>query len=416
MALKTTIQLRRDTLAKWTEINPVLAAGEIALVDKNNGVGVKDWVIRVGDGVNNFVDLPETAYALSSNVKSLTDELSSKIDNKVKVDEQNVDVLNIKRIDAAEYHKIVTEETIDENTLYIVSSDHLNAFGEKITNVADGTELSDAVNFGQLQQVSSDITDRIDEIVVSGVGAELGRLSVNVYTKIDQVSSDLDGKISDVATDVGTISTDVGTLDGEVDAISSAVKAISSATDAHFTTVEGSISTLDQAVKTISETTIPELKTELSNGLKIAIGEAQTEEDGDLKYNITQGGVSVGDIVVPRDIFVETAVLGEDNKLILKLKDGTEIPVDLGKFIDTYTAKDSATIDVTVDNREISAEVIDGAITTAKIADKAVTTAKIADSAVTATQIADKTITMAKLSETDVFVFDCGGADVTSGN
>jgi hypothetical protein len=156
---------------------------------------------------------------------------------------------------------------------------------------------------------------------------------------------------------------------------------------------------------------ITDAKQELTDNLKVTVGEGQTDETGDIKYTLTQNGVSIGDIVVPRDIFVETAVLGEDNKLILKLKDGTEIPVDLGKFIDTYTAKDSDTIDVTVENREISAEVKDGSIVTSKFGDKAVTTAKIADEAVTATQIANETITMAKLSSTDTFVFDCGGAE-----
>jgi hypothetical protein len=403
MALKTTIQLRRDTLAKWTEINPVLAAGEIALVDRNNGVGAKDWVVRVGDGVTSFTGLPETAYALSANVKAVVDELSGKIENKVKVDGEKVETLNVQRIDAAAYHDLVVNETVDANTLYIVSSDHLNAFGEKITNVADGTELSDAVNYGQLTQVSADITNRIDELVIGGVGAELGRLSANVYAKIDEVSGAFDVKVGDVDKKADNISAEAASQFTEVNAKITTV-------DGKVDTLSGEVKVIDEAVKTITETTIPELKSELSTGLTVAVGAGETDEAGDIKYTLTQGGKSIGDIVVPRDIFVETAVLGEDNKLILTLKDGTQIPVDLGKFIDTYTAKDSSTIDVTVENREISAEVIDGSIVEAKIGDGAVTTAKLADSSVTESKIADKAITMAKLSDTDVFVFDCGGA------
>jgi hypothetical protein len=68
MALKTTIQFRRDILSKWQSVNPILAAGEIALVDINNGVGDKKWVVRIGDGSTEFNNLPETAYALSSDV------------------------------------------------------------------------------------------------------------------------------------------------------------------------------------------------------------------------------------------------------------------------------------------------------------------------------------------------------------
>lgn len=403
MALKTTIQLRRDTLAKWTEINPVLAAGEIALVDRNNGVGAKDWVVRIGDGVTSFTGLPETAYALSADVETLANELSGKIENKVKVDGEKVETLNVQRIDAASYHDLVVNNTADANTLYIVSSDHLNAFGEKITNVADGTEALDAVNYGQLTQVSTDITSRIDELVIGGVGAELSRLSANVYAKIDEVSGALDVKVDNVDTKADNISAEAATQFSAVDGKITTV-------DGKVDTLSGEVKVIDEAVKAIAETTIPELKTELSTGLTVAVGAGETDDAGDIKYTLTQGGKSIGDIVVPRDIFVETAVLGEDNQLILTLKDGTQLPVDLGKFIDTYTAKDSTTIDVTVENREISAEVIDGSIVEAKIGDKAVTTAKIADAAVTETQIADKTITMAKLSDTDVFVFDCGGA------
>jgi len=54
MAIKTTIQLRRDTYDAWYAANPVLAAGEIALVDKNNAYGTGSgeplWVVRIGDG------------------------------------------------------------------------------------------------------------------------------------------------------------------------------------------------------------------------------------------------------------------------------------------------------------------------------------------------------------------------------
>lgn len=402
MALKTTIQLRRDTLAKWNEINPVLAAGEIALVDKNNGVGSKKWVVRIGDGVTEFKNLPETdyvineqlaPYALSADVASQVSELHTKIDEKISVDGENVGKLKIERIAADLYHDMVAAGTVSTDTIYIVSSDHLNAYNQNITNVKAGVEDTDAINLGQLKAVSADIDQKITDIVAGDMSAAIGTLSSEINARIDGLETEIDGVSATADAKFGEVSTQISGVDSKVETLSGEVKVI------------------DEAVKTITETTIPELKTELSTGLTIAVGAGETDEAGDIKYTLTQGGKSVGDIVVPRDIFVETAVLGEDNKLILTLKDGTQIPVDLAKFIDTYTAKDSSTIDVTVENREISAEVIDGSIVEAKLGDKAVTTAKIADSAVTATQIADKTITMAKLSETDVFVFDCGGAE-----
>ena len=42
---------------------------------------------------------------------------------------------------------ITLEETLS-NTIFITTDKNINAFGEKIINLADATELSDAVNLG----------------------------------------------------------------------------------------------------------------------------------------------------------------------------------------------------------------------------------------------------------------------------
>jgi hypothetical protein len=114
MAIKTTIQLRRDILANWLAKNPVLANGEIALVDKNNGVGEKNWVIRIGDGTTEFKNLPETAYALSSDVQAQVDALSAEISGKVKIDDVAASYINIKRVSAETYHDLVDKNGVDD--------------------------------------------------------------------------------------------------------------------------------------------------------------------------------------------------------------------------------------------------------------------------------------------------------------
>lgn len=418
MALKTTIQLRRDTLAAWTSANPVLANGEVALVDKNNGVGGKKWVVRIGDGTTPFINLPETdyvindqlsAYALSADVQTQINEVTGKIDNKIKVKTKDateataVETLNIEKITPDKYYEKVQSGTgIDENTLYIIEGTNINAYGQVVSNVAAGSADTDAVNVGQLNKVKSDLTTeinnvdgRIDTIINEGIGADFGKFKEETETSLTNIDTSITG-----------INTTLSSLDERLDTAEGKI----SASEGRLDTAEGKISTLEGQVKTINETTIPGLESSLTESLTVAVTGGQADAKGDVKYTLTQGGTSIGDIVVPRDIFVDTAILGEDNQLILKLKDGTQLPVDLGKFIDTYTAKDSSTIDVTVENREISAEVIDGSIVEAKLGNKSVTTAKIADEAVTATQIANNTITMAKLSSTDTFIFDCGGA------
>ena len=50
----TRIKLKRDTSANWTEKDPVLLNGEIALVDTASG----DVRKKIGDGVKKYSELP----------------------------------------------------------------------------------------------------------------------------------------------------------------------------------------------------------------------------------------------------------------------------------------------------------------------------------------------------------------------
>jgi hypothetical protein len=50
--------------------------------------------------------------------------------------------------------------------LYIVSSDNLNLYGEKIINVLSGTEETDAATVGQIRQLSNELISEIDKIEI----------------------------------------------------------------------------------------------------------------------------------------------------------------------------------------------------------------------------------------------------------
>lgn len=56
------IQLRRDSAAQWTVINPILAEGEL-------GYELDTRRLKVGNGVDRWVDLP---YSLSKDHNDLT--------------------------------------------------------------------------------------------------------------------------------------------------------------------------------------------------------------------------------------------------------------------------------------------------------------------------------------------------------
>ena len=49
--IKTTIQLRRGTAAKWAEVNPILGQGEPGYVYDSN-------LLKIGDGITPWNDLP----------------------------------------------------------------------------------------------------------------------------------------------------------------------------------------------------------------------------------------------------------------------------------------------------------------------------------------------------------------------
>jgi hypothetical protein len=314
MAINTKIQLRRDTLSNWQTKNPILAVGEVALVDKNNSANFSNpkWVIRIGNGVSNFTQLPETAYALSSDIsaaialatQSSNDELKNlelsvttissvvnplpeKIDNntlsigllsgalksemdtrssqvsalsaeisaKVRIENTPVDYINISRVDAETYHQIVAGETTDAKTIYIVSSDNINAFGEKIINVGDATVSSDAVNLKQLNAVETSLTTTISSVsadlkqLIDGATGDasglVGQISAELTGIISNTSSDITGIIDSVSGDLtGTIDTISSDITGRVDYISGVVDNVS----ADLYELSGKFETLDDSM------------------------------------------------------------------------------------------------------------------------------------------------------------------------
>ena len=501
MALKTTIQFRRDHLSAWQEINPKLAAGEIALVDLNNGNGAKNWVVRIGDGVNHFNDLPETAYALSADVaaqisavisaheadvaalqKTIEDGLSgnsealaeakeelngaidsaktelsqalstadanlsagvnavkgeltalidgveAKVDNKIQVGDATsvaaIDTLTIKRVSIEDYHNILTSETIDDGTLYVVSSDNLNAFGSRVVQVGDAVEETDAVNLKQLNAVKTELEDKMNSIssVAGGDFTKLLNDISDVRLSTETISSTVNGILTATVPALGE---EIGAVDDKIDGVAEVVGTISSVT---IPGLEGEIGAVSSVVSTLTATTIPGLEEEIA-GLEISLSayeiavSTSTDDTNRLKsWTFTQGGTEIAKVEVPFDIFVDTgAVVEHDGEtcLELTLKDGSVVHIPVNKLVDVYTGGQTDTISVTVgEDFVISAEVRDGAITTDKLADKAVTAGKIADKTITYAQIADGTITGTQISAetidqsklTGEFIFDCGGA------
>ena len=119
--------------------------------------------------------------------------LKTSIDNKVLVDGISATTLNVKHVSQDEYHTIVKSENgADPNTIYVVSSDTLNMYDQKIINVKDGTDAKDAVNVGQLSAVSADLQGKITNAVNSGVN----KLSGEIFTPTTGLKDVLEQKIA----------------------------------------------------------------------------------------------------------------------------------------------------------------------------------------------------------------------------
>lgn len=168
--VKTKILQRIDTEANWNNINPILLNGEIAFVKTTND-GIQ---MKVGNG-SNYLDTP-----FQSNIK---------------IDKIPQSGFNIEHISQDEYHKLVINNNISENTLYILSSNNLNLYNEQIKNVAEGIEDTDGVNLKQVNDLIKVETDR----------------SISVENELDNKITEVDSKLDDFAlkTDITEIENDL---------------------------------------------------------------------------------------------------------------------------------------------------------------------------------------------------------------
>ena len=110
-------------------------------------------------GTSGDVDLGDVLTAVPSTYKTYTDTLSSlssdgyatqaQLDTKssVSVDNEHADA-NILHVSQEEYNQLVADDATLSNTVYVISSDYIEAYGQQVKNLADPTELSDAATKG----------------------------------------------------------------------------------------------------------------------------------------------------------------------------------------------------------------------------------------------------------------------------
>lgn len=128
--IHTRLKQKIDSLDNWINSTLILLSGEIAVVDMGNG----KFRMKVGDGVSTFNDLPYVSGGTAVNIDS----------------HSAVDEFSVIHISKDEYEQRVAANngSILSNVLYIVSSDVIDARGERIANLGNPVDLSDAVNLG----------------------------------------------------------------------------------------------------------------------------------------------------------------------------------------------------------------------------------------------------------------------------
>ena len=83
-----------------------------------------------------------SVIAASDGVNYLLNDISK---SAISVDNIKTDLI-LQHITQEDYEQLVVDDEVLSNSLYIVSSDYVETYGQQIKNVADPTDLSDAVN------------------------------------------------------------------------------------------------------------------------------------------------------------------------------------------------------------------------------------------------------------------------------
>ena len=167
------------------------------------------------------------------------------------------------------------------------------------------------------------------------------------------------------------------------------------------------------------------------SGGKVTVTEkiASPQQDYSKIYEISQGGILVGSINIPRDMVVSSGTV-ETNPdgqptgtyLVLTLANATsdKVYINVGSLVDIYTAAKNATqvqLSINSVTREISASIVAGSITTTELASKCVTGAKLADGAVSTSHISNGAVSILKLESSlqTILKNALSASDITTG-
>ena len=179
------------SIYKQLQENSEIDQNQIYVITDSTIDAANDKIINVADPVDE-TDASNKRYVDQQALSVLQEALkngSSIYINGVKSD------LSIRNFTEDEYHALTSEERAISNMLYVVEYENLNLYGEKITNVADPEQSSDAAT---KNYVDSEIANLSDEYQPKGNYLTSHQSLGNYYTKtqVNSISSYLSEQIN----------------------------------------------------------------------------------------------------------------------------------------------------------------------------------------------------------------------------
>ena len=146
--------------------------------------------------------ITDLCSALSTSISSLEDYvascdaiMSAAIDNKIFIDGLSTETLSAVHIGQEDYYNLVSSSSVLSNVLYVVSSDYINAYGQRIENLAEPKLSTDAATKGYVDGISSSLNSQIQQLS-DALSDEIETLSTNLSTSISTLTSQMELALS----------------------------------------------------------------------------------------------------------------------------------------------------------------------------------------------------------------------------